>query len=37
MLQNIALSPAELGDLIDIIGGAPAKLIYHDPNKGRVG
>lgn len=37
MLQNIALSPAELGDLIDIISGAPAKMIYHDPNKGRAG
>lgn len=37
VLQNIALSPAELGDLIDIISGAPAKMIYHDPNKGRAG
>ena len=37
VLQNIALSPAELGDLIDIISGAPAKMIYHDPNKGRTG
>lgn len=35
---NIALSPAELGDLIDIVGGGGAgKNIYHDPNKGRAG
>ncbi len=37
-VQNIALSPAELGDLIDIVGGGGAgKNIYHDPNKGRAG
>ncbi|KAL3152070.1 hypothetical protein ABBQ32_001178 [Trebouxia sp. C0010 RCD-2024] len=35
--SNIALSSAELGDLIDIISGGPGKMIYHDPNKGRAG
>ena len=38
LLQNIALSPSELGDLIDVIaGGQASKSIYHDPNKGRAG
>lgn len=35
---NIALSPTELGDLIETInGGQSGKAIYHDPNKGRTG
>lgn len=37
-MQNIALSPVELGDLIETInGGQSGKAIYHDPNKGRTG
>lgn len=37
-MQNIALSPTELGDMIETInGGQSGKAIYHDPNKGRAG
>ena len=38
LVQNIALSPSELGDLVETInGGQGGKSIYHDPNKGRTG